>query len=361
VKVQFRFAALLIAQIAAAQTYTVLHTFTGADGAEPYGTPLVLDGITYGTTMSGGAYGAGTVYSWDGTTLTTLYSFGGFPGDGLNPMSGLAAGPGGLLYGTTTSGGANNAGTVYSVSLAGQEQVVLSLPTSSAYPTGGVTFDREVTNRLYSTTSQPGAIFSYNLQTSRFVNQDTSHPCLGTLTYYKGSMYGTNGKEVLAAKLPHRQRVARLVQSSISGVLPDGKGNFYGLTAGTGAGPNGSPRPGYIFKFALPTNGYVIPTTLHHFIGTDGGWARLAPLFMDANGNVYGTTPRGGGGYTTQETGNGVVFRLTPEGAYQLLYTFTGGADGGSPYAGVVSYPAGGMIGAASAGGDGFGVLYSIQ
>jgi hypothetical protein len=44
-----------------------------------------------------------------------------------------------------------------------------------------------------------------------------------------------------------------------------------------------------------------------------------------------------------------------------LVYAFTGGADGGTPYAGVVSYPAGGMVGVASAGGDGFGVLYSIQ
>src|SRR5580658_369751 len=199
VQPQLRFAALLIAQIAAAQTYTVLHTFTGADGGEPYGTPLVLDGITYGTTMSGGAYGAGTVYSWDGTTLTTLYSFGGFPGDGLDPMGGLAAGPGGLLYGTTTAGGANNAGTVYSISLAGQEQVVSSLPATSTNPTGGVTFDPSAPNRLYGTTSQPGAIFSYNLKNSIFMNQDTSNPCLGTLTYYKGSMYGTSGPEVFAA------------------------------------------------------------------------------------------------------------------------------------------------------------------
>jgi uncharacterized repeat protein (TIGR03803 family) len=100
---------------------TVLHAFTGPDGANPAST-LVLapNGARYGTTEYGGANGLGVVFelappaspggSW---TETVLHSFAGLA-DGESP-NGLALGPDGTLYGTTNLGGASNYGTVFSL------------------------------------------------------------------------------------------------------------------------------------------------------------------------------------------------------------------------------------------------------
>jgi uncharacterized repeat protein (TIGR03803 family) len=88
---------------------TPIYSFTGGnDGAGPYG-GLVQggDGLFYGTTPAGGAYGLGTVFSVTASgTLTTLYAFSG--PDGSNPLAALLLGPDGNFYGTTDYGGANN-------------------------------------------------------------------------------------------------------------------------------------------------------------------------------------------------------------------------------------------------------------
>src|SRR5271166_3921742 len=87
-----------------AQTFTVLHNFTGgADGGRPH-SPVTLDqaGNLYGTTFVGG-----TVFRLDpkgsGWIFNTLYSFHG--ADGANPVAAVAFGPDGSLYGTTPAGG----------------------------------------------------------------------------------------------------------------------------------------------------------------------------------------------------------------------------------------------------------------
>jgi uncharacterized repeat protein (TIGR03803 family) len=86
----------------------VLHSFGGAgDGKYPaYAGLLNVKGTLYGTTSAGGAYGAGTVFSitTDGVE-NVLHSFGG-TGDGADPMGGTLIKVGAKLYGTTWSGGA---------------------------------------------------------------------------------------------------------------------------------------------------------------------------------------------------------------------------------------------------------------
>ena len=82
--------------------------------------PLIqaTDGLIYGTTSAGGAYGFGTVFSLDSAdTLTTVHHFAG--ADGANPNAGVLQGLDGRLYGTTTNGGAFGYGTVFVMNVTG--------------------------------------------------------------------------------------------------------------------------------------------------------------------------------------------------------------------------------------------------
>ena len=103
-------------------TEAVLYSFTGgADGANPYYADVIFDkaGNLYGTTVGGGANNLGVVFELSpngsgGWTETVLHSFAGGI-DGTNPYSGLVLDPFGNLYGTTFGGGAYGVGTVYQV------------------------------------------------------------------------------------------------------------------------------------------------------------------------------------------------------------------------------------------------------
>jgi uncharacterized repeat protein (TIGR03803 family) len=112
----------------AAPVETVLYRFTGgSDGANPIA-GLIADntGALYGTTQGGGTGNAGTVFkltppakgqtAW---TETVLYNFCSQPScsDGLSPQTGLIADERGTLYGTTLSGGSSGAGTVFKLTL----------------------------------------------------------------------------------------------------------------------------------------------------------------------------------------------------------------------------------------------------
>ena len=92
---------------ARAQTLVVLHSFTGADGANPYaGLIRDAEGNLYGTTTAGGAYGYGVVFKVDTSgNETVLHSFTGGV-DGADPYPGLIEDAAGNLYGTTKLGGA---------------------------------------------------------------------------------------------------------------------------------------------------------------------------------------------------------------------------------------------------------------
>ncbi len=114
---------------AQAQTYTVLHNFSGSNGADPYaGLTIDAKGNLYGTTTYGGT--SGTVfklsYKGSGWILTSLYQFAG-GSDGARPHARVIFGPDGSLYGTTQSGGGNGCfgdgcGTIFKLSR--QQQLV---------------------------------------------------------------------------------------------------------------------------------------------------------------------------------------------------------------------------------------------
>ena len=142
----------------------------------------------------------------------------------------------------------------------------------------------------------------------------------------------------------------------MSGLVFDQKGNLYGTTSlghGHGLFPYGS---GTVFKLAHTGTGWK-ETVLYTFTGKDGA-VPAASLVFDQQGNLYGTTSRGG----TNDAG--VVFKVfhnTTGWHERVLYSFTGLTDGGSPFAGVIRDAAGNLYGTTELGGAyGKGTVFQL-
>jgi len=130
--------------------------------------------------------------------------------------------------------------------------------------------------------------------------------------------------------------------------IADSAGNLYGTTENGGtANPNG----GVVYKVDVAGH----ETVLHSFTGGADGQIPSAGVIRDSAGNLYGTTQYGGTG------GWGVVYKLDTSGTETVLYTFTGGADGAKPFAGVIGDSQGGLYGTTYSGGTGAGVVYRLD
>jgi uncharacterized repeat protein (TIGR03803 family) len=136
---------------------TVLHAFTGgSDGGYPY-TGVILDpaGNLYGTALTGGAIGLGVVFELDASGQETVLQT--FPsGSGCDPYAGVTLDAAGNSFGTTTIGGTANLGTVYEIDAAGRYTLLHSFGggTDGSYPYSVVTLDSA--GNLYGTTSFGG-------------------------------------------------------------------------------------------------------------------------------------------------------------------------------------------------------------
>src|ERR1039458_2139898 len=146
-------------------------------------------------------------------------------------------------------------------------------------------------------------------------------------------------------------------QYPYAGVIRDSAGNLYGTTWAGGTG-----GAGVVYKLdpAIQTPGGWLETVLYSFTGgADGGYPN-AGVIRDSAGNLYGTTTYGGSGEGS--AGSGVVYKLDTAGQETVLYTFTGGADGSQPAAGVIRDAAGNLYGTTPYGGTGgAGVVYKLD
>jgi uncharacterized repeat protein (TIGR03803 family) len=144
-------------KISTSGTLTNLYSFTGGDDGQNPQAGLVRgsDGNFYGTTQSGGTNGGGgTIFKI--TTkgmLTILYSFTG-GSDGSNPQAALVQGSGGDFYGTTLSGGQSGAGTVFRLTVVlGPPQLTI-IPSAAnvalIWPTNAIGFILQSTTNLAS-------------------------------------------------------------------------------------------------------------------------------------------------------------------------------------------------------------------
>jgi len=136
------------------------------------------------------------------------------------------------------------------------------------------------------------------------------------------------------------------------GVILDSAGNIYGATD-EGGGASG----GVVFELVMPGDSLNI---LHTFNGSPDGAGPNAPLVFDRAGNLYGTTYIGGA-YNA-----GTVFMMSPalggQWLERVLYSFTGGPDGGYPQAAVLLDNSGHLYGTTTAGGTyGQGVVYRLN
>jgi len=99
-------------------TEKVLFTFNGADGQAPGALTFDANGNLWGTTSLGGANGAGTVFELTNSagtwTESVIHSFGG-SGDGVTPVGALIFDSLGNVYGATSAGGADGVGTVWEI------------------------------------------------------------------------------------------------------------------------------------------------------------------------------------------------------------------------------------------------------
>lgn len=269
--------------------------------------------------------GTGTMGTGDVTNVavacakntTILYFFQG-GSDGKDPVARLLQGADGNFYGLTNTGGTSGDGTIFEVTPAGAETVLHSFSGSDGQnPQGGLI-------------------------------EDANGNFFGTSVYGGSSGFGTAFE--LAAN--RTESVLHSFTKSGDGGYPicalveDGSGNLYGTTWGGGL------THGIVFEIASGGS----ETVLHSFANnsSDGGYP-TAGLVKASDGNYYGTTNSGG------SANKGTVFKITPTGVETLLYTFTGGTDGGNPQNPLIQGSDGNFYGTTTGGGaHGDGTVFEI-
>jgi uncharacterized repeat protein (TIGR03803 family) len=381
-----------------AGTQKVLYTFIGGlDGSQPYQAGVIFDpaGNLYGVTQYGGAYGQGTLFqltpspggAW---TETVLHSFTG-GSDGMQPQGGLAIDGAGNLYGTTSWGGDPSAlcGTVFKLSPSdsGWTFTVLHAFTNGqdgCSPQGGDLHSD--TGFIFGTTAGGGAGSQgtvFRLPASG--GNEWVWPLRGGEGKFPGGLgsYLPGGANYGTANFGGTQQVGTVFElkgptgysietkhtfntTDAAGDYPIGDlagrstpagGYMYGVTAAGGVGGYGTVYQLKECQTCSWSDVWNI-SVLHSFSGLDGA-SPWAGVVLDAAGNLYGTTQSGGINYA------GTVFKLTPGAknmwTHNVLYSFTGGTDGGVPTSAVVLDNAGNLYGTTNSGGVfNQGVVYEI-
>jgi len=338
----------------------VLYTFVGTDGMAPDG-GLIFDdvGNLYGTTSGGGLQhcSCGTVFKLTPSasgewTLTSLYTFSGF--DGGVPLSNLTLDSTGNLYGTAYAGGLtvcyNGCGVVFELSPSSNgtwKETVLHKfnQTDGSYPESGLIIDKA--GNLYGTATAGG-----NLNCSGF-----DFVGCGLVFELSPRSSGEWGETVL-----------RTFTGINGGWQPfdsltfDAQGNLYGTTALGGTDthePGCNVGCGLVFELSRSSSGDWNEEVLYSFTGADDGANPAANVVFDSAGNLYGTTQYDGDG------GQGTVFKLLPSSSgswnFQVLTTFNGFLLGALPESGLLVDAAGNLYGTTPyGGGQGWGTVFEI-
>jgi uncharacterized repeat protein (TIGR03803 family) len=343
---------------------TTLASFNNSNGADPYG-GVVEDGSgnLFGTTFLRGPSGSGTVFevAHNSGTVTTLASLS--YSNGTQSDAGVVEDSSGNLFGTTSSGGLYGAGTVFEVAHnSGAVTTLASFNNSNgADPVGGVVEDSS--GNLFGATYQGGQ-FGYGTVFEVAYNSGTV-TTLASFNYYNGdspqgtlvedssgNLFGTTGGGGTAGgygtvfEVAHGSGAVTTLASFNGsngsnprcGVVEDSSGNLFGTTQTGGPGGYGT-----VFEVA---HGSGAVTTLASFNNSNGEGPQ-GTLVEDSSGNLFGTTYQGGPG------GHGTVFEVAYNSGIVTTLASFNGSNGAYPTAGVVEDSSGDLFGTTQSGGPG--------
>jgi uncharacterized repeat protein (TIGR03803 family) len=297
--------------------------------------------------------GAATVPSAQAQTFTLLHTFSGAP-DGAYPGAGFVQDASGNLYGTTQLGGStagvcanisgfnniNGCGTIFKIDTTGAESVLyrFSGGTDGEFPASGLVIDGA--GNLYGTTS--AAVFKLDTA-AKFSTLHSPGAYAGLAVDSAGILYGSSADGIFS--LDPSSKTYTVLAPGVGSNAPlalDAAGNLYGTT---GSASCKTPC-GTVFKLDT-TNTY---STLYTFPqGPTDGFDPISGVIVDSAGNLFGTTLWGGalncGGGNKPLIGCGTVFKLTPSAVESVFSLQTGGGE----YAnvGLVQDPAGNLYGSA--------------
>lgn len=280
-----------------------------------------------------GLLGAASSLPADARGFEVIHDFTNGADGGVPPYT-LVLDRKGRLIGTANEGGANNAGIVFRLThhrSGWKLSPLYNFIGSDGQPGWGVALDKNV---IYANAFYAG-IFGGPCGSAMQVKQANGA--------WQGTLMWTYTKDIDGCPTGN--------------LVADRKGNVYGATQTGGANGWGS-----IIELS-PSGTSWAETILYAFKGGSDGGAPFSGLIFDKAGNLYGTTTRAGttgcGGY-----GCGTVFELSPSQSgwmYNVLYTFQGGNDGGSPTAGLTFDGSGDLYGATeSYGADGGGAVFEM-
>jgi uncharacterized repeat protein (TIGR03803 family) len=299
-----------------------LHTFDGGtDGYLPSGVVMDSSGNLYGPVAYGGPKGAGFIYELSAAgKMTLLHAFPANSADGEVPGD-IFLDSSDNLYGLTATGGTGAGcspycGTVFKLAESGKETVV-NLSSAAWAPSGLI---RDSAGNLYGTTVLGGGTGCDGVGCGTIFKINAA----GQLTVLYKFQGGANDGSVPEGDLAF-----------------DSAGNLYGTTW-EGGDTSACPPSGCGTVYKFDTSGHE--TILHKFSGADGALPE-GGVAIDSSGNLYGTTNSGGTAANCQPAGCGTVFEVDTSGTETVLYSFTNGADGSSPIAGLVLDSSGNLYG----------------
>jgi uncharacterized repeat protein (TIGR03803 family) len=373
--------------------FQLVHAFGAPGDGQGLGSAVIIDanGDLFGT-AGGGAYGQGMVYELrpgnSGTWTETIpHSFGApHSGDGTDPYGPVTLGAGGVLYGATPGGGADNQGIVYSLTpnpSGWAETILYSFLRSDSVDGFSSNLALDEQGNLYGR----AGTFELSPGPNGWIYTPTCNwKFICTFNEYQGTALGPGHRLLAAGGLGanHMGNVYAVVPSARGwsagplyafGSIPndgqvpsngplvaDAQENIYGTTLQGGSNVCGDIGCGTIYKLTRGPNGIWQETILYSFRppASGTGYAPIAGVILDKSGNLYGTTSAGGA-----DCGCGVVYRLTHHEddtwTFVVLHRFVN-TDGALPYASVTLDRHGNLFGTTLGGGpNGGGVVFEIS
>ncbi len=300
-------------------------------------------------------------------------------GTGDHPVAGLTFDAAGNLYGTAQNGGAYGGGTVFELTANGRggfaaPTAITSFTGTATKPYASVTFDGggnlygTTQNTVYemaksgSTYGAPTTLLTASVPIGDYYYSGVVFNTAGNILFgtYNDGPNGYGGTVVSIAKTVNGYGAATELFNFNNGtgarimgnIIQNAAGDIFGTTTCCGAGA------GSVFEMVKSGSTYGAPINLANF--TSAGGQPYGGLFIDANGNLFGTTFNGGA------NADGTVFKIADTGgvygALQTLGSFNG-SNGTNPYSGVYVDGSGNIFGTTETGTGGAsnGTVFEIR